>query len=95
MEDRQDQQRILENIEEYITSGLSKRVATFRNLKLLAFSDPFPIESRTALPPGAEEKLTVPSAGRLFSRRAACSARTACLWYDPKAISPDRWLTLC
>ena len=38
-------QRILENIEEYVTSGLSKKVTNIlETIKLLAFSDPFPIE---------------------------------------------------
>ena len=37
-------QRILENIEEYVTSGLSKKVTNIlETIKLLAFSDPFPI----------------------------------------------------
>ena len=35
-------QRILENIEEYVTSGLSKKVTNIlETIKLLAFSDPF------------------------------------------------------
>ena len=38
-------QRILENIEEYVTSGRSKKVTNIlETIKLLAFSDPFPIE---------------------------------------------------
>ena len=57
-------QRILENIEEYVTSGLSKKVTNIlETIKLLAFSDPFPIG--TGLHPSPERR--VPSAGRLFS----------------------------
>ena len=46
MEDESEiKQRILENIEEYVTSGLSKKVTNIlETIKLLAFSDPFPIE---------------------------------------------------
>lgn len=57
-------QRILENIEEYVTSGLSKKVTNIlETIKLLAFSDPFP--HRAGLHPPPERR--VPSAGRLFS----------------------------
>ena len=43
MEDESEiKQRILENIEEYVTSGLSKKVTNIlETIKLLAFSDPF------------------------------------------------------
>ena len=38
-------QQILENIEEYVTSGLAKKVTNIlETIKLLAFSEPFPIE---------------------------------------------------
>ncbi len=57
-------QRILENIEEYVTSGLSKKVTNIlETIKLLAFSDPFPIEQDCIHLP----ERRVPSAGRLFS----------------------------
>ena len=57
-------QRILENIEEYVTSGLSKKVTNIlETIKLLAFSDPFPY--RTGLHPPPERR--VPSAERHLS----------------------------
>ena len=47
-------QRILENIEEYVTSGLSKKVTNIlETIKLLAFSDPFPIEQHTERRPAS------------------------------------------
>jgi len=83
-------QRILENIEEYVTSGLSKKVTNIlETIKLLAFSDPFPIEQDCIhlqngvyhLPDGAFQE------SRLF-----CQNRLP-VKYDPKAPAPDRWLT--
>ena len=83
-------QRILENIEEYVTSGLSKKVTNIlETIKLLAFSDPFPIEQDCIhlqngvyhLPDGTFQEI------RLF-----CQNRLP-VRYDPKAASPDRWLT--
>ena len=85
-------QRILENIEEYVTSGLSKKVTNIlETIKLLAFSDPFPIEQDCIhlqngvyhLPDGSFQE------SRLF-----CQNRLP-VKYDPKAASPDRWLTFC
>ena len=82
-------QRILENIEEYVTSGLSKKVTNIlETIKLLAFSDPFPIEQDCIhlqngvyhLPDGSFQE------SRLF-----CQNRLP-VRYDPKAASPDRWL---
>ena len=83
-------QRILENIEEYVTSGLSKKVTNIlETIKLLAFSDPFPIEQDCIhlqngvyhLPDGTFQE------SRLF-----CQNRLP-VKYDPKAATPDRWLT--
>ena len=83
-------QRILENIEEYVTSGLSKKVTNIlETIKLLAFSDPFPIEQDCIhfqngvyhLPDGSFQEI------RLF-----CQNRLP-VKYDPKAPSPKRWLT--
>jgi len=83
-------QRILENIEEYVTSGLSKKVTNIlETIKLLAFSDPFPIEQDCIhlqngvyhLPDGSFQE------SRLF-----CQNRLP-VRYEPKAASPDRWLT--
>ena len=83
-------QRILENIEEYVTSGLSKKVTNIlETIKLLAFSDPFPIEQDCIhlqngvyhLPDGSFQE------SRLF-----CQNRLS-VKYDPKAPAPDRWLT--
>ena len=83
-------QRILENIEEYVTSGLSKKVTNIlETIKLLAFSDPFPIEQDCIhfqngvyhLPDGSFQE------SRLF-----CQNRLP-VKYDPKATNPDRWLT--
>ena len=83
-------QRILENIEEYVTSGLSKKVTNIlETIKLLAFSDPFPIEQDCIhlqngvyhLPDGSFQE------SRLF-----CQNRLS-VKYDPKAATPDRWLT--
>ena len=91
MEDESEiKQRILENIEEYVTSGLSKKVTNIlETIKLLAFSDPFPIEQDCIhlqngvyhLPDGSFQE------SRLF-----CQNRLP-VRYDPKAASPDRWLT--
>ena len=83
-------QRILENIEEYVTSGLSKKVTNIlETIKLLAFSDPFPIEQDCIhlqngvyhLPDGTFQE------SRLF-----CQNRLP-VKYDPKAPTPERWLT--
>ena len=83
-------QRILENIEEYVTSGLSKKVTNIlETIKLLAFSDPFPIEQDCIhlqngvyhLPDGSFQET------RLF-----CQNRLP-VKYDPKAPNPERWLT--
>ena len=83
-------QRILENIEEYVTSGLSKKVTNIlETIKLLAFSDPFPIEQDCIhlqngvyhLPDGSFQE------SHLF-----CQNRLS-VKYDPKAATPDRWLT--
>ena len=77
-------QRILENIEEYVTSGLSKKVTNIlETIKLLAFSDPFPIEQDCIhfqngvyhLPDGSFQE------SRLF-----CQNRLP-VKYDPKAAS--------
>ena len=82
-------QQILENIEEYVTSGLSKKVTNIlETIKLLAFSDPFPIEQDCIhlqngvyhLPDGSFQET------RLF-----CQNRLP-VKYDPKAPSPERWL---
>ena len=82
-------QRILENIEEYVTSGLSKKVTNIlETIKLLAFSDPFPIEQDCIhlqngvyhLPDGSFQE------SRLF-----CQNRLP-VKYDPKASNPERWL---
>ena len=82
-------QRILENIEEYVTSGLSKKVTNIlETIKLLAFSDPFPIEQDCIhlqngvyhLPDGSFQE------SRLF-----CQNRLP-VRYDPKAANPERWL---
>ena len=91
MEDESEiKQRILENIEEYVTSGLSKKVTNIlETIKLLAFSDPFPIEQDCIhlqngvyhLPDGTFQE------SRLF-----CQNRLP-VKYDPKAPTPDRWLT--
>ena len=76
MEDESEiKQRILENIEEYVTSGLSKKVTNIlETIKLLAFSDPFP-SSRTA----SISRTACTICRTALFRRAACSARTACL----------------
>ena len=83
-------QRILENIEEYVTSGLSKKVTNIlETIKLLAFSDPFPIEQDCIhlqngvyhLPDGSFQE------SRLF-----CQNRLP-VKYDPKASNPERWLS--
>ena len=67
-------QRILENIEEYVTSGLSKKVTNIlETIKLLAFSDPFPIEQAST------SRTACTICRTALFRRAACSARTACL----------------
>ena len=77
-------QRILENIEEYVTSGLSKKVTNIlETIKLLAFSDLFPIEQDCIhlqngvyhLPDGSFQE------SRLF-----CQNRLP-VRYDPKAAS--------
>ena len=68
-------QRILENIEEYVTSGLSKKVTNIlETIKLLAFSDRFP-SNRTA----STSRTACTICRTALFRRAACSARTACL----------------
>ncbi|WP_243125046.1 tyrosine-type recombinase/integrase [Faecalibacterium prausnitzii] len=81
-------QRILENIEEYVTSSLSKKVINIlETIKLLAFSDPFPIEQDCIhlqngvyhLPDGSFQE------SRLF-----CQNRLP-VKYDPKAANPERW----
>ena len=83
-------QRILENIEEYVTSGLSKKVTNIlETIQLLAFSGPFPIEQDCIhlqngvyhLPDGTFQE------SRLF-----CQNRLP-VKYVPKAPAPDRWLT--
>lgn len=82
-------QRILESIEEYVTSGLSKKVTNIlETIKLLAFSDPFPIEQDCIhlqngvyhLPDGSFQE------SRLFCRNRLPVA------YNPKAAKPERWL---
>jgi len=82
-------QRILENIEEYVTSGLSKKVTNIlETIKLLAFSDPFPIEQDCIhlqngvyhLPDGSFQESLLFCQNRLPVR------------YDPKAANPERWL---
>ena len=82
-------QRILENIEEYVTSGLSKKITNIlETIKLLVFSDPFPIEQDCIhlqngvyhLPDGSFQE------SRLF-----CQNRLP-VRYDPKAANPERWL---
>ena len=55
-------QRILENIEEYVTSGLSKKVTNILETIKLLFR---PVSHRTGLHPPPERR--VPSAGWLFS----------------------------
>ena len=74
----------------YTHLGLSKKVTNIlETIKLLAFSDPFPIEQDCIhlqngvyhLPDGSFQE------SRLF-----CQNRLP-VRYDPKAASPDRWLT--
>ena len=68
-------QRILENIEEYVTSGLSKKVTNIlETIKLLAFPTRFP-SSRTA----STSRTACTICRMALFRRAACSARIACL----------------
>ena len=68
-------QRILENIEEYVTSGLSKKVTNIlETIKLLAFPTRFPL-NRTA----STSRTACTICRTALFRRAACSARTACL----------------
>ena len=76
MEDESEiKQRILENIEEYVTSGLSKKVTNIlETIKLLAFSTRSP-SSRTA----STSRTACTICRTALFRRAACSARTACL----------------
>ena len=56
-------QRILENIEEYVTSGLSKKVTHSGDHQAAGLFRP--LSHRTGLHPPPERR--VPSAGRLFS----------------------------
>ena len=66
-------QRILENIEEYVTSGLSKKVTNIlETIKLLAFPTPFP-SNRTA----STSRTACTICRTALFRRAACSVRTA------------------
>ena len=68
-------QRILENIEEYVTSGLSKKSPTFwRPSSYWPFPTRFP-SSRTA----STSRTACTICRTALFRRAACSARTACL----------------
>ena len=67
-------QRILENIEEYVTSGLSKRSPTFwRPSSCWPFPTPFP-SSRTA----STSTTACTICRTALFKRAACSVRTAC-----------------
>ena len=68
-------QRILENIEEYVTSGLSKRSPTFWRLSSCW---PFPTRSPSSRTASTSRTVCTICRTALF-RRAACSARTACL----------------
>ena len=79
-------QRILENIEEYVTSGLSKKVTNIlETIKLLAFSDPFPIEQDCIhlqngvyhLPDGSFQESRLFCQNRLPGTLADLSARAA------------------
>ena len=68
-------QRILENIEEYVTSGLSKKVTNIlETIKLLAF----PTRSTSNRTAFISRTACTICRTALF-RRAACSARTAYL----------------
>lgn len=68
-------QRILENIEEYVTSGLSKRSPTFWRPSSCW---PFPTRSPSNRTASTSRTACTICRTALF-RRAACSARTACL----------------
>ena len=68
-------QRILENIEEYVTSGLSKRSPTFWRPSSCW---PFPTRSPSSRTASTSRTACTICRTALF-KRAACSARTACL----------------
>lgn len=68
-------QRILENIEEYVTSGLSKKVT---NILEPSSCWPFPTRSPSNRTASTSKTACTICRTALF-RRAACSARTACL----------------
>ena len=83
-------QQILENIEEYVTSGLSKKVSNIlETIKLLAFSEPFPIEQDCIHLQNGVYHL---ADGTFQETRLFCQNRLP-VRYDPKAASPERWLT--
>ncbi len=83
-------QQILENIEEYVTSGLSKKVTNIlETIKLLAFSEPFPIEQDCIHLQNGVYHL---ADGTFQETRLFCQNRLP-VKYDPKAASPERWLT--
>ena len=67
-------QRILENIEEYVTSGLSKRSPTFWRPSSCW---PFPTRSPSNRTASTSTTACTICRTALF-RRAACSVRTAC-----------------
>ena len=68
-------QRILENIEEYVTSGLSKKVTNIlETIKLLAFPTRSP-SNRTA----SISRTACTICRTALFRRAVCSVRTVCL----------------
>ena len=68
-------QQILENIEEYVTSGLSKKVTTFWRP-----SSCWPFPTRSPSNRTASTSRTACTICRMaLFRRAACSVRTACL----------------
>ena len=82
-------QRILENIEEYVTSGLSKKVTNIlETIKLLAFSDPFPIEQDCIHLKNGIYHL---ADGTFQESRLFCRNRLP-VAYNPKAAKPERWL---
>ena len=82
-------QQILENIEEYVTSGLSKKVSNIlETIKLLAFSEPFPIEQDCI---HLQNGLYHLADGTFQETRLFCRNRLP-VAYNPKAVKPERWL---
>ena len=95
MEDESEiKQRILENIEEYVTSGLSKKVTNIlETIKLLAFFRPVPPLNRTAST--SRTACTICRTALFQESRLFCQNRLPVRYETPKPLdSPDRWLTL-